>query len=143
MGTTSRRGFLKGLGATLSAIGAASATSVGDTVQAGTVLRQIGSTPGSHTAQVYGGRMGRGVIARHALEMLVAERLAEWVATGQTFTAYDVTLALRAAHPAINIFHQDVRSVVHHRMWPVVARQIYLQEQVLFPTGSACCYRPV
>ena len=77
------------------------------------------------------------------LEMLVAEQLSQWVAERRTFTAYDVTRALRHAHPAINIVHPHVRSVVHRRMWPALAGQIYFKELVQFPTGDACCYRPL
>ena len=143
MGTTSRRGFLKGLGATLSAIGlTADVSPVVATIQGGQAAQQAGSMASVHPGHTYPSGMARSMIAQRELEMLVAEQLGEWVAEQRTFTAYDVTRALRAAHPSINIFHQPVRTAVHERMWPAVAAQIYWQDQVYYPTGMAWCYRP-
>lgn len=82
------------------------------------------------------------MITQAALAMLVAEHLNERIARRQSFTAYDVTQALRLAHPAVNILHAEVRNVVHRRMHSVVAAQFYRQAMMQFPTGSACCYLP-
>ena len=144
MGTTSRRGFLKGVGVTVSAVGlTADVSPAAGTIQGGQALQQAGSTASVDPGQAYPSGMARSMITQGELEMLVAEQLAGWVAKRRTFTAYDVTRALRAAHPSINIFHQPVRNTVHERMWPAVAAQIYWQEQVYYPTGMAWCYRPV
>ena len=144
MGTTTRRGFLKGLGATLSAIGVASGVPPAlSTVGTSQGSQQADSSVLAHSPYVHPRGAGRSMITPDALEMLVVEQLTQWVAERQMFTAHDVTQALRAAHPAINIFHQPVRHVVHQRMWPALAAQIYVQEQVWFSTGSAYRYRPL
>ena len=133
--TTSRRGFLKGLGATLAAIGGTASTSA--------ALQQISGVAGIDTTPGSGGRAGRVAIGHDELEMLVAEHLNERIAKRLEFTAYDVTVSLRAAHPDINIPHAVVRGVVHRRMQPWIANQFYGWRHLSFPTGMACCYVPL
>lgn len=60
-----------------------------------------------------------------------------------TFTAYDLTRSLRAAHPRVYIAHESVRESVHQRMTSVVASQYYAMEKVRFPQGDAIRYFPV
>lgn len=81
-------------------------------------------------------------IGQQALATLVIEQLQEWVAVGRSFTAYDVTRAVRAHHAGVDIGHAAVRVVVHHRMTPLLARQLYRQQQITFGTGPAICYVP-
>jgi hypothetical protein len=141
MGTTSRRRFLKGLGATVSAI--AATTALSSTSQVGQDAQQQTPAALNMAPAAASKQGGRKMITVEALEILVAEQLSAWVATRQTFTAYDITQALRAARPGVNIFHQPVRDIVHRRMWPAVHARIYAQEQVWFPTGSAYQYQPL
>jgi hypothetical protein len=144
MGTTTRRGFLKGLGATLSAVGIATASSAAPAlVQAGLGEGTDVQAPLSDPHPRVGGRAGRATITSAALEILVSEQLAEWMARGRMFTAYDVTRALRRTHPGVNIVHEQVRDIVHTRMWPAVTARIYAREQTAFPKGWAWAYRPM
>jgi hypothetical protein len=82
-------------------------------------------------------------ISHADLEMLVAEHLNLWVAARRQFTAFDMTRALRAHHPGVNIMHHLVRGIVHRRMEPAVAGQFYEPRAAMFPTGIACCYVPI
>ena len=135
MTTTSRRGFLKGLGATLAAIGSTASTPA--------ALQQTARITGIDTTAAVARRVNRAPISPDELEMLVAEHLNECIAERQEFTAYDVTMALRAAHPDVNILHLVVRGVVHRRMQPWIANHLYGLRHMSFPTGVACCYVPL
>lgn len=128
MAHTSRRRFLKGLGAALASAGVV----VGSTALSTT-------TAAANLNQSTGERMG---IEQQALATLVIEQVQEWVAVGRSFTAYDVTRAVRAHHTGIDIGHAAVRVVVHHRMAPLVARQWYRQQQATFSAGPAIRYVP-
>ncbi len=144
MGTTTRRGFLKGLGATLSAVGVATASSAAPAlVRAGLGDGTDVQVPVGDPHTRAGARAGRATITPAALEILVSEQLAEWMARGRIFTAYEVTRALRRTHPGVSIFHEQVRDIVHTRMWPAVTARIYAREQTAFPRGWAWAYRPV
>jgi hypothetical protein len=50
------------------------------------------------------------------LEGLVNGQLDNFVSEEKTFTAYDVTRALRITNPTLNIGHERVRSLVHYIM---------------------------
>src|SRR3712207_6199409 len=138
MGTTSRRGFLKALGATLSAVGAATnVTPLLSAAQVGPDLQTAGSSANSYAVPSYGRSRPRLAIEPYELEILVAEQLSEWTAEGRTFTAYDVTRRLRADHPLVAIDHAGVREIVHRRMWPALAARVYDRTQEEFATGWA------
>ncbi len=81
-------------------------------------------------------------IDQQALATLVIEQLQEWVAVGHSFTTYDVTRAVRAHHAGVHIEHAAVRVVVHHRMAPLLARQLYRQQHATFAAGPAVRYVP-
>jgi hypothetical protein len=143
MGTTSRRGFLKGFGFSLSLIAVTgNVDTVVETLDLAQSTLAAPDPASSHPSATYLAAPVRGAISRGELEILVAELLSQWTAERQTFTAYDVTQVLRVEHPAVNILHQYVRSIVHRRMAPAIASAVYSMEQVWFATGSACCYRP-
>jgi hypothetical protein len=125
---TSRRRFLKGLGTALASAGIVAGSSALDSTTA--------------AANHNRGTGERVEVEQQALATLVVEQLQEWVAVGRSFTAYDVTRALRAHHAGIDIEHAAVRVVVHHRLTPLVARQLYRQQQVMFATGPAIRYVP-
>jgi hypothetical protein len=152
--TTTRRGFLKGLGATFAAVGLVATPLPGTGSIAASALVDAGDGAGEQSlislpvaAEPEGieetNRVEREMLSSGELEMLIAERLGEWVASGRGFTAYDITRALRRSHPQVNIMHQSVRAVVHPRMQPLVAHGLYDQELVAFATGDAWRYRPI
>jgi hypothetical protein len=128
MAHTSRRRFLKGVGAALASAGVVAGSSALST-----------TTAAAHHNQTIGERVE---IEQGALATLVVEQLQEWVAVGRSFTAYDVTRALRAHHAGIDIGHAAVRVVVYHRMTPLLARQLYRQQHAAFATGPALRYVP-
>lgn len=128
MAHTSRRRFLKGLGAALASAGVVAGSSALST-----------TTAAAYHNQSTGERVE---IEQGALATLVVEQLQEWVAVGRSFTAYDVTRALRAHHAGIDIGHAAVRVVVHHRMTPLVAHHLYRQHHASFATGPAIRYVP-
>jgi hypothetical protein len=135
---TSRRTFLKSLGATLASVGIVTG-SAGVHAQAAGI-----DGAGSALADVSEQRRSeeRMHISQHDLAMLVAEQLREWVALERTFTAYDMTRALRVQYPRLQIMHHDVRAVVHNGMRELVDRQFYRQQPIRFPTGDALRYVP-
>ena len=59
----------------------------------------------------------RKTIGSRKLGRLVDAQLAQWMQACKTFTAYDVTQALRTQHPDLEIVHPDVR----RRVWMVMA----------------------
>lgn len=61
------------------------------------------------------------------LEQLVSALIANWVGQLAEFTAYAVTLELRAAHPDLEIFHDDVRYLVADDMAPRLGN-VYMTE---------------
>ncbi len=126
MAHTSRRRFLQGLGAALASAGGVASSRALSTTMVGAYHNQ-------------GERME---IEQAALATLVVEQVQEWVAVGRSFTAYDVTRALRAHHAGIDIRHAVVRVVVHHRMTPLLAHQLYRQHHASFATGPAIRYMP-
>ncbi len=123
MGKTSRRGFLKGVGVTLSTIGLSGPPTP--------------TIPSQHDRR---GRAGRSMITQAALEILVVEQLRARCAQSRQFTAYDVTRALRKARPGVNIVHARVRETVHRFMAPAVASSVYTCALIDFPTGWAWLY---
>ena len=145
MSGTTRRGFLKGVGTTLSAIGI-TAANIPPLIEASAAADGAAAAealPGVQPARPTWGRGERGAIGQDDLEMLVAEQLAWWVGERQTFTAYDITRALRATYPAVDIFHEQVRDAVHARMRPAITAQAYRRALVRFPAGSAWRYWPL
>jgi hypothetical protein len=136
---TSRRTFLKGLGTTLASIGVVAGSAVvgaQPTGPAGTALALLDvSDQLERTNQVDD--------SQQHVAMLVVEQLHEWVASERSFTAYDVTRALRMQYPRLCIMHGDVRTVVHSRMRGLVDRQFYWQQRIRFPNGDALQYVPV
>ena len=55
-------------------------------------------------------------INRSDLNLLVDAEVMGRVTTRQTFTAYGITLALRAVNPGLTIMHNEVRPLVHDLM---------------------------
>jgi hypothetical protein len=86
---------------------------------------------------------GRTPIAPADLELLVADQINRRTAAGDIFTAYDITLELRDAHPGLQIAHDMVRPVVHAQMRAIVASHIYDSETALFGGASALRYIPL
>ncbi len=95
------------------------------------------------TAYATDERLARSMMAYPELAVLVVGQLNGWIARRQSFTAYDVTQALRLAHPSVRIWHDEVRTVVHRRMHSVVAAHYYRQATMQLSTDSACCYLPM
>jgi len=86
--------------------------------------------------------MARTPIARSDLELLVADQINQQANTSSTFTAYDITQALRAANPGREILHDEVRRAVHAQMEALVATNIYDRDDVTFGTDRATRYVP-
>jgi hypothetical protein len=86
--------------------------------------------------------MARTPIARSDLELLVADQINQQANTSSTFTAYEITQALRAANPGLEIVHDEVRRVVHAQMEALVATSIYARDDVTFGTDRATRYVP-
>jgi hypothetical protein len=82
-------------------------------------------------------------VTHAALELMVADALARRLTHGDLFTAYEVTQELRAAHPAFDLRHDDVREVVHAQMESIIAARIYDRECADFGHASAIRYVPV
>src|SRR6476620_4841258 len=77
------------------------------------------------------------------VDHLVAAAIAARLRAGQAFTAYDITTALRQAHPHRDLPHAGgVRELVHAQMQPrLQAGEV--REQILpTPTGPARQYVP-
>ncbi len=101
-----------------------------------------GMTNGTHGNGNGGSTMARTPIARNDLELLVADQINQQANTGSTFTAYDITQALRVANPGREILHDEVRHVVHAQMEALVATSIYDRDDVTFGTDQATRYVP-
>lgn len=86
---------------------------------------------------------GRTSISQPDLELLVANELNQQLTAGVIFTAYDVTSALRATHPQIDLPHAAVKQAVHAHMETVVASGLYDREQATFGTATAWRYVPL
>ena len=71
------------------------------------------------------------------LALLVADEISRRMAAGVYFTAYDITVALRAAHPDADIHHADVRRIVHEQMDTLVAGGMYERETAEFNRRSS------
>ncbi len=80
-----------------------------------------------------------------AMRDLVTDLLIEWVDAGRTFTAYEVTAALRKAHPNTALPHSGgVRETVHAQMRDCLIQGQYTQRTVAFyRSGWAVQYVPV
>ena len=80
-----------------------------------------------------------------AVRDLVTDLLTEWVDSGRVFTAYEVTAALRKAHPNTALPHSNgVREAVHSQMRDCLIQGQYSQRQVAFYQGNwAIQYVPV
>ena len=76
------------------------------------------------------------------IEMLVADQINLFIGKGDMFTAYDVTMAIRQAHPTIKIKHDDVRPLVHQAMEAAVVSGVYEREAATFGTDTATRYLP-
>lgn len=140
MSSTSRRNFLKGLGAALGTVGVAAASPA---VQPGVQAAMTGATESLATQPPVDAPNARQPLTDAALELLAAELLVEWVARRRAFTAYDVTRTLRASRPGYDIPHAPVRLAVHIHMQPELDAGAYRREQRPFATGWAWLYRPL
>lgn len=85
----------------------------------------------------------RSPIAPYDLEALVAQEINRRIARAESFTAYDLTLALRATNPHVEISHVIVRRAVHAQMAAIVASRLYEREPVRFGPSGAQQYVPV
>lgn len=85
---------------------------------------------------------GRTAISQNDLELLVADQINQRIAAGDIFTAYDITLGLRDANPALDIPHDAVRQAVHGQMEAIVQNQLYVSETASFGSNSALRYVP-
>jgi hypothetical protein len=97
---------------------------------------------GSTALTIYAGGAARDPIAASDLDLLVANEISRLVAAGEIYTAYDITLALRAAHPDLDISHDAVRTAVHDQMEPIVASRLYDREVAQFGRSQASRYLP-
>jgi hypothetical protein len=97
---------------------------------------------GSTTLTITGDGSSRDPIAPSDLDLLVANEISRLVAAAEIYTAYDVTLALRAAHPDLDISHEAVRSAVHDQMEPILASRLYDREVAQFGRNQASRYVP-
>jgi hypothetical protein len=88
------------------------------------------------------GGLGMRVPTDPELVGLVTMKLAVKVAAQAEFTAYDITLALRAENPTTDIAHPRVRLIVPVVMASNLRRGVYLTEDRDYPTGTAILYRP-
>jgi hypothetical protein len=89
------------------------------------------------------GMSGRATISQQDLELLVADQINQQLASDTIFTAYDVTAALRAANPQINLPHDAVRAAVHAQMEAIVSSGLYEREHATFGSTTAWRYVPV
>jgi hypothetical protein len=117
----------------------------------GAAATPLASTPVTHGAatgatvplQMTHAPGGRRVpVTQAALELLVADAINGRLATGAMFTAYEVTQDLRAAHPAFDLRHDQVRPVVHAQMEALVASGLYDRECADFGVATALRYLP-
>ena len=76
------------------------------------------------------------------LALWVADALNQSLATGIWFTAYDVTVAIRTAHPLDNIVHSKVREIVHGQMQTILQSGLYQSETATFGSTQAIRYVP-
>ena len=95
----------------------------------------------------------RTAVTLTALKILVVQMIAGLVGGKLTFTAYDVTGALRSAHPDLDIPHESadvstpgVRMLVHDEMEQHVSSGTYITDMKQFSQGadtvSAILYSP-
>lgn len=104
-------------------------------VSSGPVSAPPQAMPGASTP-------GRAPVTQSALDLLVADQINQHVAGAEIFTAYQITQALRAANPGVEIAHEQVRTVVHAQMEPLIASGLYEREAASFGGGRATRYLP-
>jgi hypothetical protein len=86
--------------------------------------------------------MARILVPDDTLATFVEEQLQIYTLSGDEFTAYDITVALRRRHPRADIRHQPVRSLVHRCMSSLIAAGIYRSSQRIFNGKPAVLYEP-
>lgn len=99
------------------------------------------ATAGSAALQSKSRRRSR--VTQAALVLIVAEEITRLVSERRAFTAYEITQAIRAAQPGLDIRHARVRSIVHRYMAQMVAGQIYARGTAVFGGNPAICYLPL
>jgi hypothetical protein len=79
----------------------------------------------------------------YRLESLVADELQHRITSEKSFTAFDVTKALRSANPRTDIPHWKVRMIVHSYMSDVVQCGRYEAALADFGYATAIQYQPM
>ena len=85
----------------------------------------------------------RNSIPNSRLARLVCEEIRAQMAGQHTFTAYDITRALRARHRDVEIRHDPVRNLVHRYMEPIVGTGQYQDCLADFEGNIAVLYAPM
>jgi hypothetical protein len=84
----------------------------------------------------------RRFVESNELRVLVQQELALHIERHDTFTAYDITLALRATHPSLEIIHTSVRDSIHEQMQQLVTQGSYKRERRQYADAAALTYIP-
>lgn len=77
------------------------------------------------------------------LALWVADALNVVLNNGACFSAYDITCAVRAAHPRDKIVHKEVRAHVHEHMANLVTHGLYASEAADYSGQTALRYVPL
>jgi hypothetical protein len=81
-------------------------------------------------------------VANDVLALLVLQEVEAQSASGRSFTAYNITRALRRRQPQLDIAHQAVRPIVHKIMRTLMRDGSYEASRARFDTGTAILYIP-
>lgn len=107
------------------------------------VAKLTGNTSGTQPVQADGHRLP---VDNDTLVQWAKDAIDEKFETGMEFTAWEITQAIRLAHPGYDISHSVVRSIVNHQlMAPVVNAGLYTVELRQYSGGiqAANTYVPV
>ena len=86
---------------------------------------------------------GRAAVTSEQLALLIASEINQLMVARQWFSAYAVTLRLRAAFPDLDFEHSAVRPLVHVQMEALVAAGLYDRENATYGQATALRYVPV
>ena len=73
----------------------------------------------------------------------VTKLVQDWTAQAKSFTAFEVTVQIRADHPGEAILHNDVKSIVHTLFLGGELPANYTRTSAPFGAGSAWVYHDV
>jgi hypothetical protein len=83
------------------------------------------------------------VVSQDKISKWVSKFLKDQIKNRLQFTAYDVTLALKAKYPKLDISHKNVRHSVHTMMRLIVELRMYRRVIAKYGKNQAQRYEPI